>query len=103
MITNHTQGSDDVVCSTMVYDNISNGFIRYNRDIMISFVVEVSTGFIDKLDCQLNGREVVLHGKEVIFREFFLTSEQAYSLFRQLESSLGKEKIRDYKINYLLS
>jgi hypothetical protein len=89
MTTRHTQGADDVVCSLLVNDKDVNGCIRHERDVMISFGVEVSpTDFA---------------GREVIFHDFFLTSGQAYRLLGQLEVILGKEEIRDQKINDLLT
>ena len=84
----HTQGADDVVCSMRVYDKEVNGCIRHERDVMISFGVDSTPDDYDR---------------KVIFHDFFLTTGQAYRLLAQLEEALGKEEIRDLKINDLLT
>ena len=88
MATKHTQGADDIVCSLRVYDKDVSGCIRHERDVMISFGVDTTPDSYDT---------------EVIFHDFFLTSGQAYRLMGQLEVILGKEEIRDQKINDLLT
>jgi len=88
MSTKHTQGADDVVCSIRVYDKDVSGCIRHERDVMISFVVDATPDS---------------YGMDIIFHDFFLTSGQAYRLLAQLEETLGKEEIRDQKINDLLT
>jgi hypothetical protein len=91
MSTKHThkQGADDVVCSLRVYDKDVNGCIRHGSDVMISFGVFATPDKPFSMD--------------VIFHDFFLTSSQAYRLMGQLEMILGKEEIRDQKINDLLT
>jgi hypothetical protein len=88
MDTKNTQGADDVVCSLLVSDKDVNGCIRHKRDVMISFGVDTTPDSYDR---------------EVIFHDFFLTTGQAYRLLGQLEVILGKEEIRDQKINDLLT
>jgi hypothetical protein len=88
MATKHKQGADDVVCSLRVYDKGVNGCIRHGSDVMISFGVDSTPDSYDT---------------DIIFHDFFLTTGQAYRLLAQLEETLGKEEIRDLKINDLLT